>query len=566
MHERETNAQILISTLEAHVAQRRKEKCDALRGTTSRGGPPSDLQNELAALDKRINSMQAMERVARDLLNWSEQLARRESETGSRQRRFHAVTGLAYHHQLKYAPKHPFRTRLYAASSPAAQVMDRRMQKILLGHTWDFDIVNCMPTLLYQMLERLEILPVEVWRDDLDLLRTVVQDRAAFAEAQLAMTPAQGKATINALLHGSGLPQALQRNVPAVRLQRLARFLRWVACSVSRDVFDGLNAMTETSETRWPEASTLAHMWQGVEDHVLHAMLGVVMTRPVEHVSLHFDGLRVDRPRVKVEARDEGDGVAEMCGLLQEGVKTTTGYEVKVVVKEHLTLNESVRRLHSEPQHETIPDYMLRPGNCIPLSMGSVTGDRHTWPQFAEPLPPDAARAHIPTRRYREVALDMHKRLVAFSDTSPLSEGRWLIHAEDSGHPHCIGVHVRTATECTLYFGNQQCTMPLRDLQSMLMTAIDKKLHVLFRICDEHEHDLQTYGALRQLLELHAGAASDEEGGAKPSRDMPTTPTNQTADIRADVLHADSVGAAASTDASSQAMPSIAEPPPGQVV
>ena len=210
-----------------------------------------------------------------------------------------------------------------------------------------------------------------------------------------------------------------------------------------------------------------------------------------------------------------------MCGLLQEGVKTTTGYEVKVVVKEHLTLNEYVRRLRGEPQDPTIPDYMLRPGNCIPLSMGSATGDRHTWPQFAEPLPPDAARADIPTRRYREVALDMHKRLVAFSDTSPLSEGRWLIHAEDSGHPHCIGVHVQTATECTLYFGKYQRMMPLDDLRSMLLTAIDKKLHVLFRICGEHENDLQTYGKLIQLLELQAGAPGDEERGATPRREGP---------------------------------------------
>ena len=91
------------------------------------------------------------------------------------------------HIDLITSPKHPFRTRLYAASSPAAQIMDRRMQKILLGHTWDFDIVNCMPTLLYQMLERLEILPVEVWKDDLELLKTVAHDRAAFAETELGM-------------------------------------------------------------------------------------------------------------------------------------------------------------------------------------------------------------------------------------------------------------------------------------------------------------------------------------------------------------------------------------------
>lgn len=47
---------------------------------------------------------------------------------------------------------------------------------------------------------------------------------------------------------------------------------------------------TNDSDNKWPEPRTVAHLWQGVEDHVMTAIIDFLCRRQVEHLSMHVDG------------------------------------------------------------------------------------------------------------------------------------------------------------------------------------------------------------------------------------------------------------------------------------
>lgn len=88
-----------------------------------------------------------------------------------------------------------------------------------------------------------------------------------------------------------------------IEVAATARFLRWLACSLLPDVYA---AVASSGDDKWAEASTLAYLWQGVEDEALCSWAVWVRSKEAHHVSLHFDGVRVDHRRVAAEAAAEG--------------------------------------------------------------------------------------------------------------------------------------------------------------------------------------------------------------------------------------------------------------------
>ena len=52
---------------------------------------------------------------------------------------------------------------------------------------------------------------------------------------------------------------------------------------------------------RWVDASLQAHMLQGIESFVLGHWRDYVLTRKVTHVSLAYDGMRIDKERFLAE-------------------------------------------------------------------------------------------------------------------------------------------------------------------------------------------------------------------------------------------------------------------------
>ncbi|CAK0885113.1 unnamed protein product [Prorocentrum cordatum] len=107
------------------------------------------------------------------------------------------------------------------------------------------------------------------------------------------MLPFKGKQVLIKLICGGALPKELSENEFAKMLVRTARFLRWLAVGLCPEQFK----LLESAQHKWLEASLASYMWQGVEDHCLEQWVDFVMEEKVSHVSLHFDGLRVDKGR-----------------------------------------------------------------------------------------------------------------------------------------------------------------------------------------------------------------------------------------------------------------------------
>ncbi len=66
-------------------------------------------------------------------------------------------------------------------------------------------------------------------------------------------------------MNGAALPTEYAENEFLLRVQRLARFMRWVACAVVPDVYE---VCREDAARNFPEASTLFFMWSAVEDRL----------------------------------------------------------------------------------------------------------------------------------------------------------------------------------------------------------------------------------------------------------------------------------------------------------
>ena len=104
----------------------------------------------------------------------------------------------------------------------------------------------------------------------------------------------------------AGLSQQSFRTIQFKKttLQRTSLWLRMVAVSACPDVS---HALSVDADCKWPAASTFAYMYQGAEDYILEAMVGYCLPFHASHLSLHYDGIRVDEGLVR-EALQAIDG------------------------------------------------------------------------------------------------------------------------------------------------------------------------------------------------------------------------------------------------------------------
>ena len=394
-----------------------------------------------------------------------------------------------------------WRSRSYADSTPAAQRMDQRLQKMLLDDTVDFDIKNCMPMLLVQIVSRLRLRDQQAWKEEMETLRRVAFERDDWCERDLGMPVSLGKQMLQKLLQGSSPAPELKDNKGVKRVVDLARFLRWWACSVASDIFDAIRQETESNSKKWPESSTMAYLWQGVEDHILRAMLDYVCQEPVSHVSLHYDGVRVDKTRVSLEGSRE-DCVQVMCKRLSESVKEATGYEVTIVAKRHSYFLELLEDMTSEIVLPAVHPRLLAAGNCIPLNLACLTGKTQACQRYIEEEALGGSQDKNPSRAYRDVAADFHVQLSPVLNHQLIRVGRWLLHMENGTAPTCVAIDFRADNECVLFWRGKQTVVSPMVLRGIMISAVDKKTLVLFEVLPLTERVAEIEPNLVPLLDL----------------------------------------------------------------
>eukprot|EP00973_Karenia_brevis_P073492 10211122-Karenia_brevis.AAC.1 len=103
---------------------------------------------------------------------------------------------------------------------------------------------------------------------------------------------AAAKELCNSVFNGKRIPEHLSQNSFLSSLRKEGIFMRWVAISVDPEMHD---RWLQDSERRHPEATTWFYMWTAVEDFILECWVDYVLSKEVCHLSLHYDGIMLDR-------------------------------------------------------------------------------------------------------------------------------------------------------------------------------------------------------------------------------------------------------------------------------
>ena len=392
---------------------------------------------------------------------------------------------------------------------PGCQRLSRGVLKEVAAHTVDLDIKSAQLTICDQLVRKLGVKDREHFETAMRVLEEVAPDRDAWVMQHLGMGPAEGKDLLLTTLGGKRPPAALANNPSVQAVVRLSRFLRWLACSALPNTY----AAYCEEKRKWPEASTFAAFWQRVEDLILSCWRNWILALPTAHISLHFDGLRVDRARVfachdSVEAFN-ADAMAH--------IKEKTGFGVQIIEKVHASFQDLVfsDEMASEPAclpEEAAP--LLHNGNCIFLGMWRCAPSLQG--AIAELAKADSTAGGsgivVAARCYRKCAQAAGVSLTPHVGFVPARSGFYLIHCETEGVHHCVPTQYNEGSMCTVWRRDRAYAWSAETLCSMARTAIDSSMIVTFEVGvagarpDSIYEESGVQGCLDGLLDLMAGA------------------------------------------------------------
>ncbi|CAE7220712.1 unnamed protein product [Symbiodinium sp. CCMP2592] len=384
----------------------------------------------------------------------------------------------------------------------SAQSTSRRLQKYLVdGHTVDLDIHNCCLTLIHQLLQKLS--PDPPLADDLaEVLDEVTHRRADFV-AKLNVQISEGKDIITTVFNGGAPPGKLKDNQLIKKLQKIALYVRWVACNILHDDYMSL---ADNKLKSFPSATIMSLMWHAVEDSILQAWSEHVLMDNPKHLSLHFDGIRVSADKVQ-----NSEDYIRKC---QAVVKDRTSFDVKIMVKTHGSLIDLIQTRGNVANNLTnVPAKLLEAGNCIPCSLWHSDPLSRTTVAAAvldDDKAENAEAKKTRYRTYRSVATMCGLDIVSCLGLPQPHVKTFLLHYEGNGSPHCLSVRLEGDT-ATLIDGNVVYKIPVGAFQEACAAAVDRSTVVSHwkRDAKDKLDDKSTL-----LLDLVAGATSgtsDEE-------------------------------------------------------
>lgn len=401
--------------------------------------------------------------------------------------------------QVEYGYTKDWRGRRYSQTPNSAQGMSQILQNLLLAHTLDIDVKNSIFVLLKQAVDRLEVkYSAEVFKGCLDTLSALASDRAKFCREEMGVNEVTGKAVLHSMVNGSACPEDYKDQPGVQKLRDLSRFLRWLACSLMPKEFEAIME-DKQKDKGWAEATMSATLYFAIEDHILSSLVKVVQAKETTHLSLHFDGVRVDKTRVELEGGD-GD---HFCRFLEKAILEDTGYEVHLAVKEHLSCLQLVSKACPNPEKLIQPsDHMLlKVGNCIPCALGAVLGIDLLVGKLTDAGQGDGYKPPGGVRSYREVA-SLAGCTLSPAATWSKSEatGSWLVHTFLAGKPHCFTMVFEAAGSVQVHHAGACYQVDKEEMLGYMEKCLDKNFMVFLKVNDSGG---STDGVL-PLLDLQA--------------------------------------------------------------
>ena len=198
-----------------------------------------------------------------------------------------------------------------------SQKLSRAQLMVALPQTVDLDIENCGFTLLHQMVEKVN--PRLMPTTDRGLLERCANDRESLCR-EMGVDLNIGKTALMSVLNGKVVRDEERGAGTLRRIARIGRCLRWISWEALRDVH---RRLVDDKTRPNPDTGMLFHMWSAVEDLILEKWVAYIKQKlDVKHLSLHFDGIRVQLP-------PETD-VGVLCGQCSYHIHQETGFRVTI--------------------------------------------------------------------------------------------------------------------------------------------------------------------------------------------------------------------------------------------
>ena len=386
------------------------------------------------------------------------------------------------------------RTRAYAKGL-GVQACPRRLQRLLCPDTHDFDIQNAVFVILHQLIKKLQG-SIDVPDFVLETIQRCAEHRNIICEEDMETSIKEGKHVLHEVLFGAVVPACYAHVGFLSQLHKTSIYMRWLACSLLQDVFERVQAMADKKN---PMASTLFYLYAAIEDHILQSWEEFLETQELSHVSLHFDGVRLG-------GIAEAD-VERLCEESATAIKEKTGFEVKIVRKQHLYFREWCRT-PSERSEVVVEDLLLTQGNCIPLALARLFPDKKPdiLSEIRKASHQNCEAVKVGSRSYRSVCESLKIHAVPSLGLNVTKPGQYLLHCEHDGKPHCVSCTCNENNLIEIGDGKYVTRMMLSELQKFASEAIDAQSIVTFALYGQDGERLKLAKWLQVLQDLHAGA------------------------------------------------------------
>jgi hypothetical protein len=387
-----------------------------------------------------------------------------------------------------------WRSRDIAISRHALQRTSQWLQTVATPHTIDVDCVNNWFVVTNHLVTLLEITPAvrTAFAVEIATLSELSTSRDKICLEKLNVSIPVGKDILLKLAGGSAIsslrtPESDDAIAFLEKVVDMSRFLRWLAISTMETEFKQLR---DDPTVKWPEGSCLAHFYQSGEAYILRILVDFTREKPIKHVTLAFDGMRVDADRVIAE-NDEStigepsvgrDGIFLM--LATDRIHSDKlGFPTALKVKDHFTLVQSIVQLETGVSFPLDDAFRIR-GLSPLLAVASLFhGDAevlaHLTSLAKDLFSGDSQVEAVNSIRY---TLDLVRfgGVVVYIGVEAAVVGKTLLLCSHHNQPVCIGVDYFADNTVKVYYQAQCYSMTRMDFNGLAAKAIDRHVMVMF--------------------------------------------------------------------------------------
>jgi hypothetical protein len=326
-------------------------------------------------------------------------------------------------------------------------------------------------------------------------LTLLSEQRDIIIRDDLKLPKEKGKVLLAKVACGGSIAPSFETCELLLRVQRAGRMFRWLACSIQPEVYE------EAAQTKgFAEASCFAYLWNAVEDYICSTWVDFILQGDVKHLSLHFDGVRLDKERCGGD-----EGVEDFLRKSEQHILQVTHYHVDLAVKRHSFFLQIITNIE-QSSNQDIDDVLLQRGNCIYAALFHLRVERcQILPILARSHPINAATLKTGFRCYRDVGRDLGIHLSPTLDRNFEMGKKYLLHLEGEGNPHCVGIEYVKDGLVIVFHLKKAFSMSIPELETALSSAMDESTAVLFEIGSEGSPEMDG------LLDCMAGAGGSDD-------------------------------------------------------